>query len=180
MKVKPTISRLQYYLDQIMKKLDHVRNSEGDMLPRILDLKTFAETPFVDRVLLLSHCLRPGEQCTAKFSAQGLLCRDDCEAPCTIGKVRRVALSLGYKGVNIAAGGSMALHFVREKKPRGILAVACFKELTEGVEAVAESVKNLKEMPAIVVVQLTKDGCINTEVNEQELMDAIHLNSPSG
>jgi hypothetical protein len=90
-------------------------------------------------------------------------------------KVQAVALRLGYKGVSIAAGGSMALRYVKEKRPKAILAVACFKELCEGVEAVAESVKNLGELPAIAVVQLTRDGCINTEVNEDELMTALTL-----
>ena len=175
MKSDHSVSKLDHYLDQIIEKLDNLSESLREMLPRILDINRYAGIPFMDRVLLLSHCLRPGESCPAKFRSDGLNCPADCDLPCVIGKVQRAALSLGYKGVSIAAGGSMALRFIKEKKPRGILAVACFRELSEGVEAVANSVKNFRDIPAIVVVQLTKDGCIDTEVDERELMDALAL-----
>ena len=172
-----SVSKLDHYLDQIIERLDNLSESLRETLPGILDINRYAGIPFMDRVLLLSHCLRPGDLCPAKFKSDGLNCPDDCDLPCVIGKVRRAALSLGYKGVSIAAGGSMALRYIKEKKPRGILAVACFRELSEGVEAVVKSVKNLRDIPAIVVVQLTRDGCINTEVDERELMDALVLAS---
>ena len=29
------------------------------------------------RILLLSHCMRPSQECTAKMSKDGLMCKDD-------------------------------------------------------------------------------------------------------
>ncbi|MCL4415576.1 MAG: DUF116 domain-containing protein [Actinobacteria bacterium] len=124
---------------------------------------------FKDRVLLISHCLRNSKSCKAQMSKTGLQCRDDCPNPCSIGQLRKLAEKKGYKGVCIAAGGSMAIKYVGEKQPRAIIAIACNKELTEGIEAIRE-LKNKskfigKDMPIIKTIPLTKDGCINTETD---------------
>ncbi|HEX2924492.1 MAG TPA: DUF116 domain-containing protein, partial [Chloroflexota bacterium] len=77
-----------------------------------------------ERVLLLSHCMRPSSRCPAKFARDGLQCPEACAEDCVVGRLRRAALELGYKGVCIAAGGTMALNYVAEQDPRGIVAVA--------------------------------------------------------
>ncbi len=135
--------------------------------------RKLSSTDPTERVLLLSHCLRPSESCPGKYTKQGLICPDSCEETCVVGRLTRTALSLGYKGVCTAAGGRMAIRFVAENQPRGIVAVACFKELEEGVEAVQAMANEGQEVPAILVVPLSKDGCIDTEVNEEEAMSAI-------
>jgi hypothetical protein len=91
--------------------------------------------------------------------------------------VRQAAAELSYKGVCIAAGGAQALRFVKEHKPQGILAVACNKELVEGVQSMAEIADQLKETPTIMVVPLLKDGCVDTEVDEVAVLRAIRLGS---
>lgn len=125
------------------------------------------------RVLLLSHCLRPSQSCPGKFSKQGLMCTEDCGENCVIRRLREVALKIGYKGTCVAAGGAMALKFVKEHNPLGIVAVACDRELSEGVEGVKELAKNMQEVPAIVIVPLTSDGCVDTEVDEEVAISAI-------
>jgi len=95
-----------------------------------------------------------------------------------LGRLRRAALMAGYKGVCIASGGAMALKYVAELRPRGIVAVACNKELQEGVEAVLSMATNPSEAPPIVVVPLTRDGCIDTEVDEAQALAAIALGCP--
>lgn len=128
------------------------------------------------RVLLLSHCLRPSKSCPAKFSKEGLACNDDCKIDCTVGRLRRLALKLGYKGVCIAAGGSMALRFVKNNKPQGIVAIACEKELEEGICAVKDiAEKNNDNMPRVIAVPLLTDGCIDTKVDEDEAERVIRL-----
>jgi hypothetical protein len=62
----------------------------------------------------------------------------------------------------------MALKFVREMRPRGIVAVACAKELAEGIEAVGNGSGHGEDAPAIVVVPLLKDGCRDTEVDIEQ------------
>ena len=127
------------------------------------------------RMLLLSHCLRPSQTCPGKYTKQGLECPDDCDEDCSVGRLRRAALGLGYKGVCIAPGGRLALRYVEENKPQGIVAVACDKELAEGVDGVRELVGDDAALPPILIVPLSRDGCVDTEVDEQQALHAIRL-----
>jgi hypothetical protein len=104
---------------------------------------------------------------------EGLECEQDCIEPCVIRKFRETALKLGYKCVSIAAGGSMALNVVKKHKPKGIVAIACSKELEDGVEGVKKIFED--NAPAIVVIPLTKVGCVDTEVNVEQTMEVINL-----
>jgi len=133
---------------------------------------------YKERVLLVSHCMRHSQSCTARMSKEGLQCRDDCKKKCSIGRLRLLAERCGYKGVCIAPGGSMAIRFIKETDPGGIVAIACMKELEEGVCAVKELVETEKSReyePVIVLVPLLRDGCIDTEVDEEEAKRVIRL-----
>ena len=133
------------------------------------------------RVLLISHCLRSSADCTAKMTKAGLECRDDCPTRCTVGRLRIMAREIGYRGICIAPGGSMALKFIKKNDPEGIVAIACMKELEEGVCAVKELVETKKgdasadNGPVIVAVPLLRDGCVDTEVDEKEAERIIRL-----
>ncbi len=127
-----------------------------------------------DRVLLLPHCLRPSEACPGKYSKQGLVCPDDCSVPCVIRSLQDAALKQGYKGVCVAPGGSMVLRFVERMEPQAIVAVACQKELELGVNGVEELSRDGKlSMPIISVVPLSKEGCVDTEVDVAEVMEVL-------
>lgn len=134
----------------------------------------FADIKPSERILLMSHCLRPAQTCPAKYNKRGLICIDDCKESCVIGRLRKMALDLSYKGVCIAPGGSLAIKYVKELQPEGIVAIACSKELEEGVEAVKQWAGNNK-IPVILSVPLTKDGCVDTEVNETIALHAIKI-----
>jgi len=137
-------------------------------------LERFAATDPAERVLLLSTCLRPSETCPGKMQKQGMVCPPDCHEPCVLGRLQQAAQQLGYKGVCIAAGGAMALRFVADQAPRGIVAVACHKELAEGIEAVqAMSRDPAASPPAIVTVPLLTDGCVNTQVDENLVLQML-------
>ncbi len=69
----------------------------------------------------------------------------------------------------------MALRYVKEQVPAGIIAVACFKELEEGIDSVAKLAGAGAAAPPIVIVPLTRDGCVNTEVNVEEALKKISL-----
>ena len=129
------------------------------------------------RVVLLAQCLRPSQACPGKFNKKGLACPADCREDCILGRLREFALGLGYSGVCIAAGGAMALRFVKEHTPRAIVAVACDKELREGVDGVKELFEGSEEIPAILVIPLLRDGCVDTEVDEERVFKAIALGS---
>ena len=127
------------------------------------------------RILLLPHCLRPSQTCLGKYSKRGLECLEDCTEDCTIGRLRRTALSLGYKGVCIAPGGRLAVRYVKENSPKAIVAVACQKELEEGIHGVRELSENDKLAPLMVIIPLVKDGCVDTEVDEEQALKMITL-----
>ena len=131
------------------------------------------------RVLLLSHCQRPSQTCPGKFAKAGLRCPDDCREACNLAVLRKAALELGYLGVCIAAGGSQALKFVKDKQPGGVVAIACHKELDEGVAAVNSLVgAGFRAVPPVVVVPLLRDGCVDTEVDMKQALAAIRLGCP--
>jgi hypothetical protein len=132
--------------------------------------------PPSERILLLPHCLRPSQTCPGKYSKQGLVCPEDCSQPCAIRILREAAAALNYKGCCVAPGGAMALRFVKQMHARGVVAVACDKELEMGINGVESAAQSEQiQMPVIVVVPLTKDGCVDTEVDIDQALRTIEL-----
>lgn len=131
----------------------------------------FTEIPYSERILLLPHCLRKSSICKAVSDENGLKCLE-CNDECQVNILRKAAISAGYRGVCIAPGGSLALKYVQKTNPRAITAVACDKELKEGIENVKELIDGKEtSLPLIDVIPLTKEGCIDTEV---EIEKALH------
>lgn len=129
-----------------------------------------------DRILLLPHCLRPSQTCPGTYSKRGLICPESCSQPCAIRILREAALKLGYRGVCVAPGGSMALRFVKQMNPKGIVAVACDKELELGIHGVETLVQRGEiQEPVIGVIPLSKDGCVDTEVDVERALETIRL-----
>ena len=129
-----------------------------------------------ERILLLPHCLRKSETCQAKYTKHGLECCG-CNPECPVNRLSQAAVKLGYKGVCIAPGGSLAVNYIKEIRPKAIVAVACQKELEEGVQDVRKmGSEDISAIP-IVVVPLSKDGCIDTEVDEEGALEMIALGS---
>jgi len=65
--------------------------------------------------------------------------------------------------------------YVKEKSPKTIVAVACQKELEEGIHGVQELNDGSKSMLPIVIIPLVKDGCVDTEVDEEQALKMITL-----
>jgi hypothetical protein len=135
----------------------------------------FASIDPADRILLLPHCLRPSDGCRGRHTRSGMECPDDCDLPCSLRSLREAALAAGYKGVCIAPGGRLALRYVEEKQPRGIVAVACEKELSEGASGVKEAAARGLALPSMIVIPLARDGCVDCEVDEEEAIRMIRL-----
>ncbi|MGD9840848.1 MAG: DUF116 domain-containing protein [Candidatus Bipolaricaulis sp.] len=134
-----------------------------------------AGIPPAERVLLLPHCLRPSQTCPGRPSRDGFQCPEDCGERCAIRSLRTEALRLGYKGVCVAPGGALALRFVREARPRAVVAIACAKELREGEEALADLGP---AHPFVAVVPLSRDGCVDTEVNLDAALALLRAGMP--
>ena len=124
-----------------------------------------------ERILLLPHCLRHSSTCKAKYNQEGLQC-ENCNKECAINILTATAEKCGYKGICVAPGGKLAIKFVQKHKPLAIVAVACDKELKEGVREVKKLNHNLA-VPLTIIIPLLKDGCIDTEVNKQAALEII-------
>ena len=65
------------------------------------------------------------------------------------------------------------MRFVKQLQPERIVAVACPKELDLGVRSVEEMIGSLDTVPSVRVVPLSKDGCVDTEVDVDRVLRAI-------
>jgi hypothetical protein len=138
-------------------------------------LKQLSRISTEQRILLLPHCLRQSATCKAKYNQLGLQCIH-CNPACAVNRLTSAALRAGYKGVCVAPGGRLAVNYVKENKPQAIVAVACSKELNEGIEGVRELVDH-QTAPLIVVIPLTRDGCVDTQVDVERALEIIDLGS---
>jgi len=138
-----------------------------------------ASVPFSQRVLLLPHCLRPSQDCPGKMTKQGLDCTDCTLVDCPIYRLRTAALKVGYGGVCVAPGGRLAVRFLAERQPAGVVAIACEKELEEGLEAIAQMDWEAGP-PTVVVFPLLQDGCVDTKVDVEAAREIILSNGHLG
>jgi hypothetical protein len=122
------------------------------------------DVPFAQRVLLLPYCLRPSQACPGKMTKQGLDCTGCTLVECPIYQLRIAAIEAGYGGICVAPGGRLAVRFLDEQQPVGVVAIACHKELEEGLEAI-DQMEWTNGRPAVAVVPLLRDGCVDTEVD---------------
>ncbi|KQC09869.1 MAG: hypothetical protein APR55_02620 [Methanolinea sp. SDB] len=134
-----------------------------------MNKRSFAEIPVEERMIFLPQCLRSA-RCPAHLSPEGLNCRS-C-GQCSIGYWRGVLEKIGYR-VFIAPGSTLIKRMVKKYRPRAIIGVGCLSEVKEGLE--------LTDKIGIVgmgVVTL-KDGCVETLVNWDDVMDVALLGIPS-
>jgi hypothetical protein len=124
------------------------------------------------RMLLLPHCLRPAQGCPGRMTPQGLDCGDCRDAMCKIAPLRRAAEEAGYGTICIAPGGRLAVRRVAEARPDAILAVACAKELADGVAAV-QALDWPGTPPPILQIPLLRDGCVETDLDIDAAIKAI-------
>ena len=112
------------------------------------------------KVIFLPHCLRV-KGCKAELTAQGYKCVS-CGS-CGIAEFLKEAESKGYK-VFIVPGGSMIKKILKDiPNPEKVIGVACDVELKEGHELM----KKMKIKSDSL--KLSKDGCVNTEVDFEKL-----------
>src|SRR3989339_902852 len=123
--------------------------------------KSFSAAGFSERVIFLPHCMRNIEKCKAKEMGSYYLCMK-CGA-CKAGDISKKAEELGYKAVYILKGGKAVEKLSSEIKPRAVLGVACFFEGVQGMEL------SEKRKMAVQFVPLTKDGCVATDVDLEEV-----------
>ena len=124
---------------------------------------TFKKLPPRKKMIFLPQCLR-NPNCKAGITKTGHKCvacsnRERCKAF----KIKSKAEAMGYR-VFIVPGGSMVFKLIKRYRPEAVLGVGCMKELVIAVENI--------NIPG-QAVELTRDGCINTDVSMKEIMDIL-------
>ena len=120
--------------------------------------------PYHRRLLLLPHCMRNASLCAASYNSEGLQCVS-CGG-CTLGWLREVALSLGYR-VMIAEGSPSVLRLILSGEADALLGVACLNSLERSLERIL-----MAGIPSMAIPLLVS-GCRETVADEDWILDMI-------
>ncbi|MDS1029860.1 DUF116 domain-containing protein [Bacillota bacterium LX-D] len=130
----------------------------------VLNQKLFFKP--ADILILAPHCLQ-WSGCPHKITLDVQNCKR-CEK-CVIDKLHGVCEKY-HVNLVVVTGGTFARKFVKEKRPKAVIAIACERDLTSGIQAV-------HPLPVIGVLNLRPNGpCFNTTVNISRVEEAVcHL-----
>jgi len=116
-------------------------------------------------LLLAPHCLQRSD-CPHKITADVYNCRR-C-GRCSIHILLDLAQKYGVR-LAVATGGTLARHFVKVYRPRVIVAIACERDLTSGIQ-------DTQPLPVWGVVNLRPHGpCLNTQVEVSQVEEALRF-----
>jgi len=124
----------------------------------------FVSIPFEKRILLLPHCLKHVEACSAHTDELGLHC-ENCGA-CSIGDFKVKAEKLGYK-IMVAEGTPIVLKVIVSGYIDGILGIACQNVLEKAFDKVVQS-----GVPAYAI-PLHSSNCKSTTVDDHWVMEVL-------
>lgn len=117
-----------------------------------------------ERILILTpHCIQR-DTCVHKITRNVENCKQ-CGG-CSVGDMLALSHKYGCKLV-VATGGTLARQMVMQARPKAIVAVACERDLTSGIQDVFP-------LPVLGVLNERPFGpCFNTRVDKKKLEDAI-------
>lgn len=114
-------------------------------------------------LLLLPRCIQHSK-CKQKVEIDITNCKD-CGL-CDIADIIRVCEENGVESY-VATGGNLARKLIKEKRPAGVIGVACERELLSGIH-------DTSGLPVIGIPNLRPEGpCIDTRVNLEKVEEAI-------
>ncbi|MFZ5592100.1 MAG: DUF116 domain-containing protein [Bacillota bacterium] len=114
-------------------------------------------------LLLAPHCLQLAE-CPHKITADIENCRR-C-GRCPVNSLLQLREAYGIR-VGIATGGTLARALVKQYRPRAIVAIACERDLTSGIQ-------DANPIPVLGVTNLRPNGpCYNTMINVERVKQAL-------
>jgi hypothetical protein len=126
----------------------------------------FARVPASKRFVFIPHCLRHIKTCKAQAGEEGYACLK-CGA-CKINEIIKACERRGIRAY-IVAGGSQLVNIVKKYDPSAVLGIACFAEVRMGLDKMMEL-----GIPTQAVI-LSTCGCVNTDVNLDEVFAKINL-----
>lgn len=141
---------------------DVIRGSFIEVNNQMVRARRFTISP--ERVLILApHCLQRLE-CPHKITIDVDNCRD-CGL-CPVCGLRELARQYRVK-LALASGGTFARRFVETYRPWAIVAVACERDLTSGIQ-------DTNPLPVLGVLNRRPQGpCRNTEVDLARVEEAV-------
>lgn len=114
-------------------------------------------------MILLPHCIQKSD-CRYRVTTDVENCRR-C-GRCTLSELLKLKEKYGCHIV-VATGGTLARKFVKELRPRAIVAVACERDLASGIQ-------DTYPMPVTGILNIRPEGpCVNTLVDVKEVERAI-------
>lgn len=121
-------------------------------------------------LLLAPHCLQNSE-CDIKVTNNIDNCRR-C-GKCGVNDILSIRERYGIK-VGMATGGTLARKYVREYRPKAIVAIACERDLTSGI-------LDANPIPVLGITNLRPNGpCFNTHFSLERVDEAIKFFVRSG
>ncbi|WP_363317201.1 DUF116 domain-containing protein [Anaerovibrio sp.] len=117
-----------------------------------------------DRLLVVTpHCLQLAT-CPHKITRDPKNCKR-CGG-CNIGDLVNMSEEMGFHFF-VVTGGTLARQMVRKIRPKAVVAVACERDLTSGIQ-------DVYPIPSIGVMNIRPNGpCYNTKVDIEEFRKAI-------
>jgi hypothetical protein len=143
---------------------DVIKSSFIEVNNQLVQAKMMTITP--ERLLILApHCLQQSN-CPHKITVDVYNCQR-CGSCCVDGLLE-IAERYGVKLV-VATGGTLARKFVVDLRPRAIVAIACERDLTTGIQ-------DTGSLPVLGVLNIRPEGpCWNTLVSLEKVEEAVGL-----
>ncbi|SJO33097.1 DUF116 domain-containing protein [Clostridioides difficile] len=116
-----------------------------------------------DIIILIPHCIQENS-CKLKVTNDIDNCKE-C-GRCNIGELIKLKEKTNVK-IFVATGGTLARKIIMDTKPKAVVAVACERDLTSGIQ-------DIKKIPVLGVFNKRPNGpCVNTNVDMMDIEKAI-------
>ncbi|NLB51590.1 MAG: DUF116 domain-containing protein [Syntrophomonadaceae bacterium] len=116
-------------------------------------------------LILLPHCIQNSD-CPHKITVNINNCKN-C-GKCRIGELKELADRYGAV-IKVATGGTLARKYIKDARPKAIVAVACERDLSSGIQ-------DAGALPVVGVLNCRPNGpCINTDVNLIDVEKAVKM-----
>ncbi|MBO8125971.1 MAG: DUF116 domain-containing protein [Firmicutes bacterium] len=141
---------------------EKIQNSLVEVNNALVEAGATAVSP--EKVLvLIPHCMQL-DKCNHKITVDVNNCRR-C-GRCQINDMLALAEEYGV-GLAVATGGGMARRIIQELRPQAVVAVACERDLTSGLQETFP-------LPVFGVVNIRPEGyCLNTKVDLDKIKAAL-------
>lgn len=141
---------------------DRIKSSFIEVNNHLVKSKKLSLRP-AQLLLLAPHCLQKSD-CPYKITVNIENCRrcGECSVNDLLGFKYRYGINVG-----MATGGTLARKFVKEYHPRAIVAIACERDLTSGIQ-------DSNPIPVLGVTNERPFGpCFNTRIRTSQVEDAV-------